>query len=168
MSKGLGAPIGSVLVGSGVFIKKAKHFRKAIGGGMRQIGPIVNAARVALRDQFPNRLRDTHVKAKYIETALSNMGVKVLLPVETNILWVDMKGAGLKDEWLWEEAEKEKIRIGWGGRIVIHHQIDEDAIASLLHVFTTVLQRKADGELVVDSEGGSMSKLGYGSISQKK
>lgn len=66
-SKGLGAPIGSVLVGSAANMKHARWVRKAIGGCMRQIGPFVNAAKVALTENFPDRIAATHVKAKYIE-----------------------------------------------------------------------------------------------------
>jgi threonine aldolase len=66
-SKGVGAPIGSILVGSAATMKHARWVRKSIGGCMRQIGPFVNAARVALAENFPDRIVATHVKAKHIE-----------------------------------------------------------------------------------------------------
>ncbi len=70
-SKGLGAPIGSMLVGSEEVIRYARWIRKSIGGGMRQTGPIVNAARIAYQELFPNSILETHRKAKLIEVGTS-------------------------------------------------------------------------------------------------
>lgn len=121
-----------------------------LGGAMHQIGPIVNAARVALEENYPERIVNTHKVARYIESALLNMGVKTVLPVQTSILFVDLKSAGLKGEWFVGEAQKEAIRVAEDGRVVVHYQIDDDAVASLLQVFRAVLQKKADGELVAE------------------
>lgn len=147
-------------------IGRARHHRKMLGGAMRQTGPVVNAARTALEENYPSRLADTHKVARYIESALLNMGLKMVLPVQTSMLFVDLESAGLKSEWLVKEAHKEGIRLAEGGRVVIHHQIDDDAVASLLQVFRTVLQKRADGELV--TEMPSKSKGAYRSLAQKK
>jgi len=161
-SKGLGAPIGSMLVATPAsLIARARHHRKMLGGAMRQIGPIVNAARVALEENFPEQLVNTHKVARYIESALLNMGLKAVLPVQTSMLFVDLTSAGLEIEWLVEEAQKEGIRLAQGGRVVLHYQIDDDAVASLLRVFRTVLQKKADRELV--TVASAKSKGAYGS-----
>ena len=65
LSKGLGAPIGSVIVGSQSFIEKAKTLRKTLGGGLRQIGVLCAAALVALQENLP-KLQFDHKKAKLL------------------------------------------------------------------------------------------------------
>lgn len=65
LSKGLGAPVGSVIVGSQSFIEKAKTVRKTLGGGMRQIGVLCAAALVALHENLP-KLQHDHKKAKLL------------------------------------------------------------------------------------------------------
>lgn len=60
-----------MLVGSEEVIRYARWVRKSIGGGMRQIGPIVNAARTAYQELFPNGIRETHRKAKVVEVGTS-------------------------------------------------------------------------------------------------
>lgn len=86
-SKGIGAPIGSVLVGSRAFIDRAKWVRKSIGGGMRQTGLITGAARAALDEVFP-KLTAVHEMARDFGKHLHSLGLKTLLPVETNMLFV--------------------------------------------------------------------------------
>ena len=86
ISKGLGAPIGSLLTGNKVFIKKARKVRKVMGGGMRQTGILAAACIYALENNV-ERLRDDHRRAKTIATALENAPfVKQVLPVATNIV----------------------------------------------------------------------------------
>jgi len=86
LSKGLGAPVGSVLTGNKEFIHKARRFRRAFGGGMRQAGYLAAAGIYAL-DNHLERLKDDHKRAKQIADALSGQSwVKEVLPVETNIL----------------------------------------------------------------------------------
>jgi threonine aldolase len=69
LSKGLGAPVGSVIVGSQSFIEKAKTVRKTLGGGMRQIGVLCAAALVALQENLP-KLQHDHKKAKLLAGTL--------------------------------------------------------------------------------------------------
>lgn len=86
LSKGLGAPVGSVLVGSAEFIKKAHRVRKVLGGGMRQVGFLAAAGIYALDHHIP-RLREDHVRARSIALELQNLSwVKEVLPVDTNII----------------------------------------------------------------------------------
>ena len=86
LSKGLGAPIGSVLLGSKEFIYEAKRVRKSFGGGMRQVGYLAAAGIYAL-DYNVNRLKDDHERAKKIyQTLLECSYVKSILPCETNIV----------------------------------------------------------------------------------
>jgi threonine aldolase len=85
-SKGLGAPVGSMLIGSKSFIEKALRIRKLLGGGMRQVGFLAAAANYAL-DNHVERLAEDHRKAKEIATVLSKCNyITKIEPVETNIL----------------------------------------------------------------------------------
>jgi threonine aldolase len=86
LSKGLGAPVGSLLLGSADFIYRAKRARKAMGGTMRQAGYIAAAGIYAL-DNNIKRLRDDHARAQQIKNALTDCSwIKEILPVETNII----------------------------------------------------------------------------------
>ncbi|TDO25134.1 low-specificity L-threonine aldolase [Sediminibacterium goheungense] len=92
LSKGLGAPVGSVLVGPADFIKKAKRYRKVFGGGMRQAGYIAAAGLYALEHQIA-RLQEDHNHAQILVTALQEKDfVGEILPVETNIIIFEVKG----------------------------------------------------------------------------
>lgn len=86
LSKGLGAPVGSLLLGSKNFIKKARRVRKVFGGGMRQAGFLAAAGIYAL-DHNINRLKDDHQRAKQIENILKTLPfIDNILPVDTNIV----------------------------------------------------------------------------------
>jgi len=90
MSKGLGAPIGSVLLGDSKFIKEAKRIRKSLGGGMRQVGYLAAASQYALKYNV-ERLAEDHRRAKEIANCLINLKfVKNIRPVETNIVLFDI------------------------------------------------------------------------------
>ncbi len=92
LSKGLGAPVGSVLVGPADFIKKAKRYRKVFGGGMRQAGYIAAAGLYALEHQVA-RLQEDHDHAQILVKALQEKDfVGEILPVETNIIIFEVKG----------------------------------------------------------------------------
>ena len=86
LSKGLGAPVGSLLLGSKDFIKNARRMRKSFGGGMRQAGFLAAAGIFAL-DHNINRLKEDHLRAKQIETVLKTLPyIESVLPVDTNII----------------------------------------------------------------------------------
>jgi len=86
MSKGLGAPIGSLLLGNNAFIAQAKRIRKVLGGGMRQAGYLAAACDYAL-DTNIDLLQHDHIRAKVIETTLKSLDYAIeVLPVETNIV----------------------------------------------------------------------------------
>ena len=91
LSKGLGAPIGSLLLGNQAFIKKAKRFRKVFGGGMRQAG-FMAAAGVYALDHHIERLKIDHDHAKALAVGFQEKPyVKMVLPVETNIVIFELK-----------------------------------------------------------------------------
>jgi threonine aldolase len=100
LSKGLGAPVGSVLIGNNDFIKKARKIRKALGGGMRQAGLLAAAGMYAL-DNNVMRLGEDHLHARQIEAALKQCAmVKSVLPVHTNIVIAEVDDAVLFAEKL--------------------------------------------------------------------
>ena len=88
LSKGLGAPVGSVLCGSKAFIDKARRLRKMVGGGMRQAGLLAAAGLYALEHQI-ERLADDHANAAMLAKGLSELGYEVE-PVQTNMVYVQM------------------------------------------------------------------------------
>jgi len=96
LSKGLGAPVGSVLCGDELFIAKARRLRKMVGGGMRQAGVLAAAGLYALDHQV-QRLADDHQRAQDIAKGLEALGYSVE-PVQTNMVYVDMgeRAASLK------------------------------------------------------------------------
>lgn len=86
LSKGLGAPVGSVLLGSRPFILKSRRIRKVFGGGMRQAGMLAAAGTYAL-DHHVDRLDEDHAQARRIAAALARKSfIKKVVPVETNII----------------------------------------------------------------------------------
>ncbi len=93
LSKGLGAPVGSMLVGSAELIDRARLFRKAMGGGMRQAGVLAAAGLVAL-EQGPKRLHEDHANAKLLAEALAAVPGVIIDPdlVETNIVIFGLEG----------------------------------------------------------------------------
>jgi len=91
LSKGLGAPIGSLLIGSAEFIKQARRVRKAFGGAMRQVGYLA-AAGIYAMDNNIDRLKDDNRRAKYLGELLKTLSyVEHILPVETNIVIFTLK-----------------------------------------------------------------------------
>lgn len=95
LSKGLGAPVGSLLAGSAEAIAQARLYRKRLGGGMRQAGVLAAAGLIAL-EQMPSRLEEDHHNARLLAEALAGLpGVRVRHRVETNIVIFDVSGVGL-------------------------------------------------------------------------
>ena len=96
LSKGLGAPIGSVVVGTRKDIDRGRLFRKRLGGGMRQVGVLGAPGMIAL-EKMPARLGEDHANAKYLATELSQIpGIQIdPASVQTNILVFDISGTGV-------------------------------------------------------------------------
>ncbi|KAJ5646199.1 Aromatic amino acid beta-eliminating lyase/threonine aldolase [Penicillium lividum] len=145
-SKGLGAPVGSILVGSSAFIKKARWFRKSIGGGARQTGVFASAARIALDETFgtdpqgkTGQLLATHVKAKHVADLWTSRGGKLELPVHTNMVWLDLEASGVGPNDLAVIGEEKGLKLS-GGRVVVHYQVSDEAISRLEQVFDIAMQ----------------------------
>jgi threonine aldolase len=96
LSKGLAAPVGSMLVGSGSFIDQARSVRKALGGGMRQAGVLAAAGLIAL-EEMPKRLHEDHANAKFLANALAEVSGITIYPekVQTNIVIFDVSPKGI-------------------------------------------------------------------------
>jgi threonine aldolase len=100
LSKGLGAPVGSLLIGNQQFIKKARRVRKAMGGGMRQAGFLAAAGIFALENNV-ERLREDHQNAKLLAATLSNCAyVENIRPIKTNIVIFDIKAPHTASDFL--------------------------------------------------------------------
>lgn len=139
-SKGLGAPIGSIIVGTKAFRERARWVRKSIGGGLRQAGVITAAARVAVEETFlGGKLNACHDRARQISNLWQRYGGKVTNPVETNMVWFDLDAAGISKEKFIEEGEKAGLRL-LGGRLVVHYQIGDEAVARLEKLMQAALK----------------------------
>ena len=106
LSKGLGAPVGSLLVGSAEMIDRGRNYRKALGGGMRQAGILAAAGLIAL-EQGPEKLAQDHANAKFLARRTSQIpGIKIdPAKVQTNILICDTSASGItgadcRENWL--------------------------------------------------------------------
>ncbi|GAB7364954.1 hypothetical protein MBLNU230_g5739t1 [Neophaeotheca triangularis] len=142
-SKGLGAPIGSVIVGPKAWREKARWVRKSIGGGLRQAGVVTAAARVAVEDTFlGGKLNACHDRAREIAKLWESYGGKTTNPVETNMVWFDLDAAGVDAEKFIEMGEKVGLRL-MGGRLVVHYQIGDEAVAKLKALMEAIFKGKA-------------------------
>ncbi|UBV41865.1 low specificity L-threonine aldolase [Deinococcus taeanensis] len=136
LSKGLGAPVGSVLVGSAEAMKRAHRYRKMMGGGMRQAGVLAAAALIALREG-PARLAEDHRRARVMAEALVNAGFAVdLAAVQTNIIYAAVPDAAARAA-AWAGQGVLANALGPDSvRFVLHHQIDDEALDGAIRVLT--------------------------------
>ncbi|MBP9601297.1 MAG: threonine aldolase [Lutibacter sp.] len=137
LSKGLGAPIGSVLLGSKEHIAKALRIRKLFGGAMRQVGYLAAAGIYAL-DHHVDRLADDHLRAKTIGEALQKSEfVKFVEPVETNIVIFNIVESITEDDFMerFEQQGISFITMGNGKlRMVTHLDFNDEMLAILIKV----------------------------------
>ena len=134
LSKGLGAPVGSVLLGPKAFIEQGKRWRKMLGGGMRQAGIIAAAGQYALEHNV-QRLADDHDNAAELARGLARIGqLKVGTP-QTNIFWMDIPAAAC--EPLRQHLARARIRasIGPRTRLVTHLDVSPADVARTVEVF---------------------------------
>lgn len=136
LSKGLGAPVGSVLLGSQDLIKQAKRVRKVLGGGMRQAGYLAAAGIYAL-DHHVNRLADDHVRAKILAKQLQSKSyVKDVLAVDTNIVIFSLNEMST-DSFLGILKVNGILAIPFGRneiRMVTHLEFDDDQLEKVVAV----------------------------------
>lgn len=124
LSKGLGAPVGSVLVGSKELIAKARRWRKVLGGGMRQAG-IMAAAGIYGLQHHVERLREDHANARELARALSAIDAIKVDPAQTNMVFMHVAPA--QAEALRGHLKQQGILIGAGSsvRMVMHLDVDD-------------------------------------------
>jgi len=139
LSKGLGAPVGSILAGSKEFIKRARKNRKMIGGGMRQAGIIAAAGIIAL-EKMIERLKEDHKNARILAEGLSKIeGIKVdLETVQTNMVYFDFQELGISTSQFLEKLATYNLlgspRPPCQVRFVTHYGINEKDIYSAIDV----------------------------------
>lgn len=140
-SKGLGAPVGSVVAGSAEFIKRAHYYRKMYGGGMRQAGILAAAALYAM-DHNVRRLKDDHRRARRLAEAINELPGFVidLTTVQTNIVIMDTSLSGKKAPEIVAELEQEGVRmIAFSPtriRAVTHLHINDEDIERTIAIMT--------------------------------
>ena len=131
LSKGLGAPVGSLLLGSYAFIKKAHRVRKVFGGGMRQAGIIAAGGLYALRNNV-ERLKLDHENAKRLENELNDCTwVESVIPVQTNIVVAILRDAQKRDVIVEKLKSKNILIMPFGPgmlRMVTHLNINQNDI----------------------------------------
>jgi threonine aldolase len=137
-SKGLGAPVGSIVCGSADLVKELRYLRKRLGGGMRQAGVIAAAARVALAGR--DRLVDDHFLARRLGDVVADRYPGSLEPsmVETNMVRLDFAALGIDWTAMKQRLDEAGIKvnppIGGSWRIVTHRDVDESDVDRLLGV----------------------------------
>ncbi|MFL6657836.1 MAG: low-specificity L-threonine aldolase [Massilia sp.] len=135
LSKGLGAPVGSVLCGTKEFIEQGKRWRKMLGGGMRQAGILAAAGLYALEHNV-NRLAEDHANAATLSRALAQIPqLKVATP-QTNIFYIEVPPAAVDALRATLLRERIRITVGQHTRLVTHLNVSEADIARLITVFT--------------------------------
>ena len=146
LSKGLGAPIGSLMISTSDRISKARQWRKRYGGGMRQVGIMAAAGHYALENNL-KLLKTDHVRAKVIAEAIASVAPSVIDPktVETNIVGLDLSSMKITAFELAAQLKEHGILTGPLGskylRLVTHYDLDESDINLLKQVLPEVLKR---------------------------
>ena len=142
-SKGLGCPVGSVLIGSHELIERARRARKRFGGGMRQAGFLAAAAIYAL-DHNIERMREDHDNARYLATALDSLpGIKIdLESVQTNLVYMDVAPSGKSAQQVEDELKnRDVLAIALGPtrlRCVTHLDVNRDQCEEAIEAFKDV------------------------------
>jgi threonine aldolase len=141
LSKGLGAPVGSVLIGSHSFITKARRWRKVFGGGMRQAGYLA-AAGIYAMDHHVDRLAEDHKNAKILsEVLLTKDFITSILAVETNIVIATIGGKYTAAQLVAALKEKGVLAIAMTPtqvRFVFHLDITENDLAKTIDILNTL------------------------------
>lgn len=141
LSKGLGAPVGSVLIGDADMIREARRFRKVMGGGMRQAGFLAAACIYALENQR-DRLKEDNARAQQIGAILETMPyVADVRPVQTNILIFDVKKPWTAESFLAKLAEQDIKAVAFGPqtvRFVTHLDFTEEMVSTVLEVLRDI------------------------------
>ncbi|XP_046827244.1 probable low-specificity L-threonine aldolase 2 isoform X1 [Vespa crabro] len=156
LSKGLGAPIGSILCGDKSFIRKARRIRKVLGGGMRQVGIIAAAGLVALEEIVP-LLKEDHKRAALIARAINNLNSEIFTvdekTVQTNIVFINIHSKFITSinfaerlQQVQEDEEDDKIIIkclpltSTMVRFVLYHEITDEMVEAVIRKITYIIK----------------------------
>lgn len=145
LSKGLSAPVGSILAGSKEFIQRARKHRKMLGGGMRQAG-IVAAAGIIALEQMMERLKEDHKNARILGEGLANIcGIKVdLETIQTNMVYFNLQESGMDTYQFLSKLAKYNIlgspRPPTKVRLVTHYGISEEDIYATIKVIKEIVK----------------------------
>jgi len=145
LSKGLSAPVGSILAGSKEFIQRARKNRKMLGGGMRQAGILAAAGIIAL-EQMMERLKEDHKNARILGEGLANIsGIKVdLETIQTNMVYFDLRESGMDTYQFLPKLAKYNIlgspRPPTKIRLVTHYGISEEDIYTTIEAIKEVVR----------------------------
>ena len=143
-SKALGAPIGSMVCSTMELVAEARRLRKRLGGGMRQVGVIAAAARVAL-ETGPERLDEDHANARRLAEALTDIdpGIVDLASVETNMIYLELAPLGRQAPELRDALLDHGILTlgapGTSMRLVTHRDVDSNGLDRAIEAFRKVL-----------------------------
>lgn len=149
MSKGLGAPMGSVIVGSKAFIERAKFLRKMFGGGTRQPGMMAAAAKAAMEYTLP-LLPHVHALTKKTADSLREIGYTISLPVQTNMIVLDLEVEDIPAAAFVNYGKKHGLIFFPSARLVFHHQISEDAAGRAVEALRELYTDKKAGKTLED------------------
>lgn len=146
LSKGLCAPVGSMLVGTEEAIERGRLFRKRLGGAMRQVGVLAAAGLIAL-EEMPHRLGEDHLKARFLAGELAKIPGVQLDPgrVQTNIVIFDITGTGLDIPEITARLKDRGVRMSSANskqmRAVTHHDVTREDCATAVAAFADSVQK---------------------------
>ncbi len=145
LSKGLVAPVGSMLVGSKEFIARAHRLRKMLGGGMRQVGVLAAAGIVSL-ETMTGRLKQDHARAKNLYEALKQaQGLRLEAEPSSNMVYFTLADhIKLTENQICAEMKKYGVLVDWSGprqfRLVTHYWVDDAGVEKTAKAFAEVLK----------------------------
>jgi len=148
LSKGLGAPVGSIIVGSQQFIDKGRVYRKMFGGGMRQAGVLAAAGLIAL-EESPKRLHEDHANARYLAAEIAKIpGLRIdPASVKTNIVIFDCEQTRMNAVQLCEALQPHGVwaldTAAYSVRFVTHCDVDRAGCERAIKVLEQVLQKSS-------------------------
>ncbi len=144
LSKGLGAPVGSLLCGGEEYIRQAKRWRKMVGGGMRQSGILAAAGRYALEHNV-HRLREDHDNAQWLGQQLGALGVEVMVPgAQTNMLFIRQSPELAAKLGPWMLGHDINIASGTVTRLVTHLNISRRDLEKVVRIWREFLHHHGE------------------------
>lgn len=143
LSKGLGAPAGSIIAGSHAFIQRARKWRKRLGGGLRQVGVLAAPGLIAIT-KMADRLKEDHVRSRRLAEGLAQLpDLEIVNQVDTNIVVVETTNTGKSvEDFLAELKDHGILAVPFGPstiRLTTHHHITDSDIDQTLLVFRNLL-----------------------------